>query len=215
MNGLIVAGGNINDKFVCNLIKEGAFEVIFAADRGIDVLYRNHITPDIIVGDFDSANPEALEYYKDMDQVAVSELNPEKDDTDTEHAIRDCVRLGCEQITVVGAFGDRIDHVLANVSLLGIGLEYGVDMKMMDEKNRITMHCQGTTIKKSEQFGDYVSLIPYGGMVHGLTLKGMKYNVEDATLDYFTSLGVSNEIVEDEAVIEFSEGTLLVIEARD
>ncbi len=215
MNGLIVAGGDINDKFVCDLIKQGAFEVIFAVDRGIDMLYRNHITPDIIVGDFDSANPEALEYYRDMDQVAVSELEVMKDDTDTEHAVRDAIRLGCNHLTIVGAFGSRVDHMLANISLLGIGLTYRVEMYILDEKNRVHLHDCDFTIKKSEQYGDYVSLIAFGGPVRDLTVSGMKYNLKDASLNVSTSLGVSNEIVEDEANIIFNEGTVLAIETRD
>ena len=50
-------------------------------------------------------------------------LNPEKDDTDTEYAIREAIRRGAMEIVVIGATGTRIDHVLGNISLLGIGLE--------------------------------------------------------------------------------------------
>jgi len=215
MNGLIVVGGEIDDKFACDIVKTGAFEVIFAADSGIDFMYRNHITPDIVVGDFDSANPEALEYYRDMDQVSVVELQPEKDDTDTEHTIRAAIRLGCDEITVLGGFGTRMDHTIANISLLGIGLEYGVDICFMDAKNRVRMIREGITLEKSEQFGTYISLIAYAGTVHDLTISGMKYNLDRVDLDFATSLGISNEIVEEKATIDFRDGTLLVIEAKD
>ncbi|MDC7300472.1 thiamine diphosphokinase [Agathobacter ruminis] len=215
MNGLIVAGGNINDKFACDVIKNGAFEVIFAADSGIDFMYRNHITPDIIVGDFDSANPEILSFYRDMDQVAISELNPEKDDTDLEHALRDCVRLGCDEITILGCFGNRIDHSYANMMLLGIGLEYGVEIRLMDDKNRVSMHCSDFVLKKNDLYGKYVSLLPINGTVHNLTITGMKYCLENTDLLPFTTLGVSNELVEDQAQITFEDGILLLIESKD
>ncbi|MBE5891217.1 MAG: thiamine diphosphokinase [Lachnospiraceae bacterium] len=215
MNGLIVAGGEIDDKFACDLIKAGAFEVIFAADSGIDFMYRNHITPDIIVGDFDSANQEILSFFRDIDQVSVSELNPEKDDTDLEHALRDCIRLGCDEITILGAIGSRMDHTIANVGLLGIGLEYGMNIRLMNQKNRLTMHCNGFTIRKSNQYGKYVSLIPISGAVEGLTLTGMKYNLENATLEPFNTLGISNEIVAEQATVDFSKGILLMVESND
>lgn len=55
----------------------------------MEALYRDHILPDIIVGDFDSVNPDTLEYFHDKEQIEVCMLNPEKDDTDTEYAIRE------------------------------------------------------------------------------------------------------------------------------
>lgn len=215
MNGLIVTGGDINDQFVCDLIKGGAIEVIFGVDRGVDVLYRNHITPDVIVGDFDSANSEAVSYYKEMDQVLAIELNSQKDDTDTEHAIREAIQMGCESIVIVGCFGNRVDHMLSTISLLGVGLEYGVDICLMDTNNRVRMLCEGIKIKKSEAYGDFLSLIPFGGEVKGVTITGTKYTLENATIELCTSLGVSNEIVDDEAVISFTDGLLLLIESRD
>ena len=215
MNGLIIAGGSIDDKFASNLIKNGAFEAILAADSGVDFLYRNHITPDIIIGDFDSCDSEALSYYRELDQVAVSELNPEKDDTDLEHTVREAIRLRLDDITIVGCFGDRIDHVLGNISLLGIGLEYRVNITLMDAKNRVRMITEPLTLKKKNQFGDFVTLLAVGGPVEGLTLKGFKYELDNAILEPYTSLGVSNEITAAEASIIFTNGTLLVIEARD
>lgn len=215
MNGLIVTGGEINDQFVCDLIKEGAIEVILGVDSGIDMLYRAHITPDVIVGDFDSANPEALSFYKEMDQVIAIELNAEKDDTDTEHAIREAIAMGCENIIVVGCFGNRVDHLLSTVSLLGIGMELGVEICLMDPNNRIRMIKDELKLKKNAAYGDFISLIPFGGAASGVTITGAKYPLENATIELFTSLGVSNEIVDDEVMISVKDGILLVIEARD
>ena len=109
---------------------------------------RDHILPDIIVGDFDSVNPDTLEYFHDKEQIEVCMLNPEKDDTDTEYAIREAIRRGAMEIVVIGATGTRIDHVLGNISLLGIGLEEQIKISLVDEHNRIRMINQPLTIRK-------------------------------------------------------------------
>ena len=142
-------------------------------------------------------------------------LNPEKDDTDTEYAIREAIRRGAMEIVVIGATGTRIDHVLGNISLLGIGLEEQIKISLVDEHNRIRMINQPLMIRKAEQYGKYVSLIPFSEKVSGVTLRGLKYPLTDYTMGGFNSLGISNEIVSDEATISFSSGELIVIESKD
>ena len=104
---------------------------------------------------------------------------------------------------------------MANVYLLGLGLEAGVNIVIVDAHNRIRMVHQSFCIKKEEQFGNYVSILPVGGNVKGVTLKGMKYLLESKNMEIFSSLGISNEIVDDVAEIHVADGTLLVIESRD
>ena len=142
-------------------------------------------------------------------------LNPEKDDTDTEYAIREAIRRGAMEIVVIGATGTRIDDVLGNISLLGIGLEEQIKISLVDEHNRIRMINQPLTIRKAEQYGKYVSLIPFSEKVSGVTLRGLKYPLTDYTMGGFNSLGISNEIVSDEASISLSSGQLIVIESKD
>ena len=51
--------------------------------------------------------------------------------------------------------------------------------------------------------------------VSGVTLRGLKYPLTDYTMGGFNSLGISNEIVSDEASISLSSGQLIVIESKD
>ena len=60
MKYLIVSGGEVKEGFLTWIVKNGGFDVILAADAGMEALYRDHILPDIIVGDFDSVNPDTL-----------------------------------------------------------------------------------------------------------------------------------------------------------
>ena len=153
MRYLIVCGGKIDKEFGLNEIKTDGIDAIIAADSGMDFLYENGVTPDIIVGDFDSATTKALEYFERKGQTEIRRLNPIKDDTDTEYAIRLAIREGARSIVMLGATGSRIDHVLGNISLLGIGLESGTDISIIDTNNRIRMADRQVTIEKSAQYG--------------------------------------------------------------
>jgi len=215
MRYVIISGGHIDDEFALNYLNENKYDCMIAADSGMNFLHRNGIVPDVIAGDFDSVASDSLAYFQGLNEVQVLKLNPIKDDTDTEFVIREAIRRGAKEITVLGATGTRLDHVLANVNLLGIGLEENVSIALVDAHNRIRMISDWLEIKKDEQFGSYVSILPVKGDAKGVTLEGMKYSLKDAEVACFSSLGVSNEIVEDVARITVKQGVLLVIESRD
>lgn len=211
---LIISGGKIDEDFAKEWIKAYQPDYTIAADSGMEFLRHAGLVPDMIIGDFDSVSAGTLAHFKVQEGIAVKQLNPMKDDTDTEAAIRQAIALGAEEITLLGATGSRIDHVLGNVALLGIGLKEQVVMRLVDSQNRIRMADKPFTLRKAEQFGRYVSLIPYAGDVEGVTLKGFLYPLEDYHMSSFSSLGISNEIVDEEAEVQLREGILLVIESR-
>ena len=212
---MIVSGGSLSKEFVTKVVGQGKYDRILAADSGMNALYAAAVTPDIIIGDFDSADEKILAFFQQNKAIDFCTLNPEKDDTDTEFAIRESIRRGADSITIIGGTGTRLDHVLGNISLLGIGLEEQVSMELLDEHNRIRMIQDALTLEKETQYGKYVSLIPYGGDVQGITLRGFKYPLSDYTMGGFNSLGISNEIVDNRAEIRFRSGILLVIESKD
>lgn len=215
MKFLIVSGGSLSKEFVTKVVGQGRYDRILAADSGMNALYAAAVTPDIIIGDFDSADEKILAFFQQNKAIDFCTLNPEKDDTDTEFAIRESIRRGADSITIIGGTGTRLDHVLGNISLLGIGFEEQISMELLDEHNRIRMIQKPLTLEKDAQYGKYVSLIPYGGDVQGITLRGFKYPLSDYTMGGFNSLGISNEIVDEKAVIELTRGSLLVIESHD
>lgn len=212
---VIISGGSIQDEFAKEWITQYQPDFIIVADSGMEFMRRVGLKPDMIIGDFDSVAVETLAYFREQQGIIFKELNPMKDDTDTEFAIRQAIGLGAKEITALGATGTRLDHVLGNVALLGIGLQEQVDIQLVDAHNRIRMIDKAISLIKAEQFGNFVSLLPYSGEVKGVTLKGFKYPLENFTMGSFSSLGISNEIVEEKAEILFEEGILLIIESRD
>lgn len=215
MRVVIISGGHIDDVFALDWLKKNTYDCIIAADSGMNFLHRNEIKPDVIAGDFDSVASDSLNAFSERADVEMLRLNPIKDDTDTEFVIREAIRRGATEIVLLGATGTRLDHVLANVYLLGIGLEEGVSIQLIDAHNRIHMIENSLDLSRDEQFGDYVSILPVKGDAKGVTLEGFKYPLKEANVHCFSSLGISNEIVEIVAKISVKEGTLLVIESRE
>ena len=215
MKYLIVAGGTVDEQFAVDIIKNGGYEVIIAVDAGMDFCYKSRIMPDVIVGDFDSVEQEALEFFLGQEQMDIHRLNTEKDDTDTEYALRFSIGRGATKITVLGGTGSRLDHVIGNVVLLGAGLEKNVSIELLDTHNKIKMVNSSLSIRKDERFGKYLSVIPITGKVDGVTITGVKYPLDNYDMHGFNTLGISNEIVDDEAAITVRNGIVLVIESRD
>lgn len=212
---LIVSGGGIEDAFVLSLMKKNEYGMMIACDSGMKFFRRNGICPDLILGDFDSADQEQVSYFREQTEARVEQFPAEKDWTDTELALRRALEFAPDHIDLVGATGSRLDHVLGNLQLLSLGPEYGVEIFLLDPNNRVRMIDRPLTIRTCEQYGHFISLIPHGGAVRGLTLRGMKYPLDDAVLTPDVSLGISNEIVAAEATITFTEGRLFVLETKD
>lgn len=215
---VIVSGGNIEQDFALDFLKNYKTEDtwLIAADRGLEFFEKTGIRPDAAVGDFDSLSMEGLRYLKSLTDTEVIKLRPEKDDSDTQSAACYAMDRGAKQIMILGATGNRIDHLLANFGLLVLGKERGTEITLLDQWNYMRLILSGTVLKRSQQFGKYVSFFSLDGDVPGLTLKGFKYPLDRHYLKASDSgLTVSNEIVAEEATVEFDRGILLMLMTRD
>ncbi len=210
---LLVSGGRLSVELLTKTIEELYKPYIIGIDRGVDILSLANIVPDLIIGDFDSASEESIQQYKYNTNTIV--LNPQKDYTDTHTAVLKAIELGAKNITILGATGTRLDHVMGNFALLKLCLQNNVNAIILDDNNRIRMIDKQLSIKKSEQYGKYVSCIPYSDRVTGVTLKGFIYMLNNATMINAETLGVSNEIREEEGHISIKSGYLMVMETKD
>ena len=109
-------------------------------------------------------------------EIKVIRLRPEKDDSDTQSAMNYAIRTGAKKIVIFGVTGNRVDHLMANFGLLVLAQNQGAEVTLVDQYNYMKLISDGTVLKKSEQFGKYVSFFPLGGDVTGLTLEGFKYS---------------------------------------
>ena len=214
MNTLIVTGGNINLNFFNNLLNNEKFDITIASDKGLETLDKLNIVPNYIIGDFDSINREVLNKYINREDINVFKLNPIKDFTDTHMALKKAIDLKSTNVTIVGAIGTRIDHILGNINILKEALDKDIDCKIVNENNEISLINKDVVIHKDENY-PFISLIPLTTKVYGVTLKGFKYSLEDATMEIGNSLGISNEQIDNEAEIKIKDGIMIVIKSRD
>lgn len=212
---VIISGGSLDPDFALAFLREEKPELLIGADRGICFLKEKGIHPTHIVGDFDSASGEALEYFKQFPEIPICTFNPVKDFTDTAIAMELAMEEGADRIYILGGTGTRLDHVVANIKLLSHALERKKECILMDAHNRIRLIGQPLTIEKKKQYGKYVSLFAFGGQVKGLTLRGFFYPLTEYDMEAENPLGVSNEITAENGEISFSSGKLLVMESKD
>lgn len=182
------------------------YDSIICADGGLIMAEKLNLTADILIGDFDSAEqPDGYELIK---------LPREKDVTDSEAAIDLAVSKGYDDITVLGGLGGRFDHTMGNIGMLAKYLGKIGGLVFVDGYNRVSMMEPGTyEIPKGNY--RYMGLIAYDGSVTSLTVKGVKYPLVSHLLTCDTTLGVSNEILADSAILNFRKGKLLVIQSSD
>ena len=212
---IIITGGSLDEELVLGTIGGEINPWIIGVDRGVEFLYRHAIMPSYIVGDFDSLSEEIVDYYKNNTNVPIREFNPVKDASDTEIAVRLGITLGCERLLILGATGGRVDHLWANVQTLMIPFKAGVEAVILDPLNRIRLIGGETHLKKEGAYGPYFSVFPLGEIVDGFSIKGAKYPLKEHTLTPYDSLCVSNQIEEDEVVIDFATGVVILMETRD
>ena len=215
MRTLIVTGGNIKKEFLIDTIDKMNFDTIIAVDNGLKILNEINVKPNHIVGDFDTVNKDILDLYLEDSSIKIHKFNPIKDNTDTDIAIRLAIELKSYEIIILGGIGSRIDHILGNIQVLKYALDNNIKCEIIDENNEIQLINKTTALNKYEIDKKYVSLIPLTEKVENINLKGFKYELENGELTIGSSLGISNEIVEEQAIIEFDNGILVMIFSKD
>lgn len=159
--------------------------------------------PNLIVGDFDShANPHST--------AETIVLPCEKDDTDTVFAVKEAVKRGFTDFLLLGVVGERLDHTLANVSILLMLDDMGLTGRIMDDYSE--MEIISCTSKRVGSGFKYYSILNISGTAKGITETGCKYPLENAEITCSYQYGVSNEVNPgEEAVVSVAEGRLLLI----
>ena len=205
----LFAGGELNDpSFFISKMAELKPSQIVCADGGAAHLYSAGMIPNVIIGDMDSLGSDIRRYFEDQGSTLI--VYPEtKDKTDTQLALDYIIDTAPDEIYIFGALGKRIDHALANVSLLVAGLEKGIPVTLMDEWCEMFI-VTGERVIKGE-VSQTVSLLPFSDRVTGITLQGFEYPLENGVMEIGKPYGISNRLSSRRGVIAVYSGRLLVI----
>lgn len=207
----VVANGSINTyKTFIEILKTA--DVIIAADGGLKHLEKMNVPPNLIIGDFDSI--ESLSYYEALFPLAeVRTFEVRKDYTDSELAVRIALEYKPELVTLIGVTGTRLDHTFGNLSLLKILYEAGVEGVIIDDHNEIRYIERELNLKA--EIGTNMSIVPLSDRVTGITLEGFEYPLNDATLEFGSSTGISNVFARTRGKIVIKTGRAFVLQSRD
>lgn len=204
-------------EFAGAFLKHKNYDLIVAVDAGLESAKSLGLIPHVVVGDFDTVSSQVLEEYQRLPDIIWEIHNPEKNETDTELAVHTAMNMGAGEITILGGTGGRMDHMLGNLQLMAACLKQGVSACLIDSQNKVYLLKEGKSFWREELWGKYISFLPFTQKVHGITLKGFYYplNQRNITMGEEAGLCISNELSEDRGSISFTSGILICVESRD
>ncbi len=211
MRAILMCNGEINNylyikKFLVN------YNILICVDGGIKHAKQLSVRPDVLLGDFDSLDLRDLQLFTEQG-VRIISYPTKKDKTDTELAVALAIEEGHHEIIILGGLGSRFDHSLANVFLLKKMLEMNVYGTIINEYNEIRLIKDRITLNK--QPDTFISLLPVTNNVYGVNSYGLYYPLKNKTLKIGDTIGISNEFMDDTAVISIRKGILMVIVAKE
>ena len=180
-------------------------DFLMAADGGLVHLQSLGLTPDSILGDFDSLGytPEGAKVFP-----------VEKDDTDAMLAVRQGLKMGYKDFILYGSLdGDRLDHTIANFQTLQFLADHGARGVCVGNRY-IAAVIKNETVKLPKNAEGILSVFCMGADAKGVSITGTKYEANDITLTAGFPLGVSNHFVGKESRISVTDGSLLLLYDR-
>ena len=211
MKALIISSGTITD--YCRLewlLKDSDF--VICADGGMNHLVNVNTLPNLVIGDLDSIKKEALDLIK-YNNIPIEKYSTVKDTTDTGLALEYLIEGKYNEITMIGVTGTRQDHTTANIFLLDYLNKKGIKGRIVDDNNII--YLIDDYIELDYVVDSYVSIIPItdGGIT--VSLSGFYYNLNNTEIEFGSTYGISNRIVEKKGRISIHKGKALIFISKD
>lgn len=199
---LILTGGKAPDYKLASQYIRGAKKVV-AADSGYDLAWKLSFLPDMVVGDMDSVvHTEELNHVPEERKMIWPK---DKDETDTEIALRLLWEQGYRKIVVIGGGGGRLDHTIGILSLFEREIRPSV---WLTDKEMVILVEDRFSIRTER--GETVSVFPVGEKVEGIRSKGLKWSLNGLSWSR-GDMGISNETVLRHLSLEVKKGKILVI----
>jgi len=180
--------------------------ILIAADGGAQHCLELGLTPDDVIGDLDSLTESDLIRLGELG-ARIHRYPTRKNFTDLELALQHALELGADEIVIYAALGDRWDQTIAN--LLLVGAYPSARIRLVDANQEIFYVRAGETTMIEGRPGDTVSLIPLMGDATGISTQSLEYALEDETLRFGSTRGVSNVMLDSTARVSLRTGLLL------
>ena len=207
---IVVLGGTPPTRAIRQHIP--AHELVIAADSGLHGAIDLGLRVNVVIGDMDSVDKAVLAAVE-ANGTTVTQLPRDKDSTDAELALLKAVEMGATKIVLITKGGGRLDHELGVFAVLqNPSLRHCAIQAMWDNSILHLIHGPASVTITGKQ-GSNVGLIAAGGAASGITTHGLKWALANETLTPHSSRGISNQLVEETAVISLQEGSLFVVQS--
>ncbi len=199
---IVFAGGRYRNADFYKLVAESC-DLRIAADSGAEFMKKIGLFPHVLVGDMDSISSKTLEECVEMG-VEILRFPSQKDEIDTELAIAEAMRRSSDVVFVAGAFGERLDQMMAAFRLM----ERFKKVALFNESLYSIVVEKPTALRSLS--GEIWSVMPLERDTCKVSLSGFKYSIFERTMEYLRPYGVSNESLGKTVKIDPGDGKLLV-----
>ncbi|ADY56619.1 thiamine pyrophosphokinase [Syntrophobotulus glycolicus DSM 8271] len=213
----VLANGEWDIEWGRQEIAPGNIEVLICADGGGNAAISSGRLPDILVGDMDSIKEENL-FICAQGKTKIKKYPAQKDETDLELAMEYAEEYLREygkpkdEISLYGAGGKRLDHLMGNISMMLAFAERGRMVRMIEPSQEAWVLAPGEEMVKGTQ-GQVISIIPLSAEAV-VDSYGLYYPLKNSTMYQHSPRGISNVLIEDEAKIKVAKGRILVVKSK-
>lgn len=180
---------------------------IIAVDKGLEYIHDLGLIPTLIIGDFDSlSRPELLETYS---AIPTLRLKPDKNATDTEHALDAVIAAGFRKLIILNDLGGRFDHALALLRNLEAVSKPGIDCRIETGSQLLFLLEPETRLDFPE--GTLFSILALSPEVRFSSSKGLEYPLHDLVISNYQTRGISNLITRRPAFVVKEKGSALAV----
>lgn len=186
-------------------------DLIVAADGGVDWLESVGISPHRVVGDLDSASVGSVDRMATA-RIPIDRHPIDKDASDVELSLHAARAAGANEIVILGALGGVLDHLLANVLLLGSDAAAGCSVRLVHGTTAARLLVGPGHALLHGPPGSRVSLLAVGSAAGGVTTLGLRWPLDTERLEAGSTRGLGNVVDAPPAEVRLADGRLLVIE---
>lgn len=198
---------NYDRDFLMHYVNNSSY--IICADAGQSIAAANDIEPDCVIGDFDSTKEDVRFDCKYISYPV------EKDITDAEACVLHCIDEGITDINFIGGIGGRLDHTLGALSLLIKFKDNLGRIRLIDKCNQIELLENGSIIIEKDPAYRFFSIVPVYEKISGVSICGAKYPLDNVEMKKASTLGISNEVIDDYAKVTINDGLAYIIRSSD
>lgn len=163
-------------------------QLVLAADAGVALADALGVTPDLWVGDFDSASEDQRRRHAALPRL---ERPRDKDELDLELAVQEAIARGARKLVLAGVFDGRLDQTLAAV-LIGARLRgEGLEVRLFGGSHEVRPLVAGDACELELPAGTLFSLLSLEREAV-VDVRGARFGLAGARLPFGVGLGVSN-----------------------